>query len=60
MTSADYKDIGGGDQEKGVRAAVDVLMNFKKIAPPFGTKPVAPAPPEKKEPEKKEPEKKDK
>jgi hypothetical protein len=35
MTSADYKDIGGGDQEKGLKAAVDLLMNFKKLAPPF-------------------------
>ena len=59
MTSADYKDIGGGDQEAGLKAAVDLMMNFKKLAPPFGTKPAQPPAPEKKEPEKKEPEKKE-
>ena len=52
MTSADYKEFGGNDQEKGISAGVDVLMNFRKFAPPFGTKP-PPPPPEKKEPEKK-------
>ncbi|HEU4339539.1 MAG TPA: c-type cytochrome [Planctomycetota bacterium] len=52
MTSADYKELGGGtDQEKGLRAAVDLMMNFKKYAPPFGTKP-APAPPPQEEPKK--------
>ncbi len=45
MTAADYKSIGDGDQETGLRAAVDLMMNFRKLLP---------------EPEKKEAPKKDK
>ena len=58
MTSADYKEQGGGDQDKGLRAAVDLLMNFRRIAPPFGSKSAPPE--EKKEPPKQETPKKDK
>jgi mono/diheme cytochrome c family protein len=51
MTAMDYKDIGDGDQEKGLRTAVELLLNWSKVKKPEAS--AQPAPP-KNEPEKKE------
>jgi hypothetical protein len=59
MTSADYKEIGGGNQEEGLKAAIEVLMNFRRVKAATPAAPPPPPPQEKKEPEKKEPEKKE-
>jgi cytochrome c551/c552 len=55
MTSADYKPIGDGDQDKGLKTAVEFLMNMRRLQPPAAPapesekKPEPPQPPEKKE-----------
>ena len=48
MTAMDYKEIGDGDQEKGLRAAVDYMMNWSRIPkPPAAPPPQEPPPPKK-------------
>ena len=51
MTSADYKEIGGGDQEKGIQTAVEFLMNWRRIRMPAEEKKPENKPAEKKPPD---------